>query len=493
MSTHLTRPSGSSRGNDESTIRDNTVTTTRKADRTVSLTSITSCTTRSTAASSTTTRKSTSSTTRSTTSSSTTTRKSTTTTKATTRKTTPTKKLNKPVTKTSMICTVDCDMVLNLPADGLCDFVLYDSLYKCHAELETLWLLGNLADFVSLAKSSSETQYGCSIDAIHVRNFTDTLNSQRSRDWIVKELFSKKVYHWGVMNAHKVYLDAYQTLLRHALEALKEAAAFSKRILEKRRFASYTFLGCYGGCEMIAKAIKAVFKPDAIVILGHVSFGPIAVSKYIPDFRCIMLPPNLYRIPDDVRSIAPYAHTFYEGCKLAECLRWIYDIYVPLGVSLTLKGRLFEPKSDDTGATSWAMGNYDVFKECDSEFRDHDQAPAVVCNFTTTDLFKNMVHDENFEILKTFDRAFLGGSKRLTLAFDNRWTYRRKMCDAKYNLTHVQFSVAAYDINFDSAEGTCLRNMLFGFFNRTLMLKRFSFLLSDKYSTLKHEDCIAHN
>ncbi|XP_077491782.1 uncharacterized protein LOC144102365 [Amblyomma americanum] len=415
----------------------------------------------------------------------------TTSTSSTTRKSAPIKMLNKPLTNHSMICTVDCETDIDVLPDGVCDFILYDSLYKCRADVGLLSLGEGLEDFIKLAAASKFMEYGCSIDIQAVTKFVEDLSSQHSNHWITNELLNKNVHHWGVTNAHKVFLDSYPGLLMNALEALKEAASFSRTLLEQRRIASYTFLGCYGDCQLIAEGIKAVFLPDAIVILGHISFHPHSVRKYITDFRCLMLPPNIYTIPDNVRDLVPYAHTYYEGCRLAECLRSLHEVHIPIAVSFTLKGRLWQPRSDDENVTAKSLGDYGLFKDCDPESADSDLPPAAVCSLTNTNLFKNMVWDKDTKTMASFDTAFLREDRRVMFAFDNHVTYRQKLCDAKRNLTQVVFTLAAFDVNFDSTEGTCPDGKLYGYFNRTLMLKKLSAFLENNYTdSSKHRDCL---
>ncbi|KAK8784824.1 hypothetical protein V5799_008813 [Amblyomma americanum] len=261
--------------------------------------------------------------------------------------------LNKPLTNHSMICTVDCETDIDVLPDGVCDFILYDSLYKCRADVGLLSLGEGLEDFIKLAAASKFTEYGCSIDIQAVTKFVEDLSSQHSNHWITNELLNKNVHHWGVTNAHKVFLDSYPGLLMNALEALK-----------------------------------------------------------------------------------------YEGCRLAECLRSLHEVHIPIAVSFTLKGRLWQPRSDDENVTAKPFGDYGLFKDCDPESADSDLPPAA-------------------------------------------------LCDAKRNLTQAVFTLAAFDVNFDSTEGTCPDGKLYGYFNRTLMLKKLSAFLENNYTdSRKYGDCL---
>ncbi|XP_077519811.1 uncharacterized protein LOC144129533 [Amblyomma americanum] len=402
-------------------------------------------------------------------------------------------KLNKPLANYSMICTVDCHAISNVPPDGLCDFILFDSLYSCGDEPGATSSQGRLPGFSWLAARSNDTQYGCSIDVLAVSKFVDYLKKQQAKEWVQTELVNKKVYHWGVMNAHKVYLDANQGLLRRALHALKEAARFSQPLTEARRIASYTFFGCYGDCQTIGQEIKSVFTPDAVVILGHISFQPYIIGNQIAGFKCLMLPPNIYKIPDDVRHLVSYAHTYYEGCRLAECLRMQHKLQVPIGVSFTLKGRLWVPRSHDDSATPSAMGSFGLFRECDHVSLDQDMFPALVCLPPYTRFYMNIALDQDAQTMVTFDRdSYILPFPKATFAFDNHVTYRRKVCDAKFNLTQVHFTLAAYDVNFDATNVNCPNSHFVGNYTRTAMLKKLSLFLRDKYTDwAKRAACLA--
>ncbi|XP_077491859.1 uncharacterized protein LOC144102468 [Amblyomma americanum] len=398
--------------------------------------------------------------------------------------------LNKAPTNSSLICTVACTKPISVPNDGLCDFMLFDSLYSsCGGEVAAHSLSRSLQAFVTLAAASRNTQYGCSVDALAVGDFVNGLRKTQAKAWVEENLLKNKVYHWGAMNVHKVYLEGSQGVLKAALEGLKDAVTFSRPLAHQRQIAPYTFLGCYGGCQTIGQELKSVFTPDAIVILGHMSFQPYAISSEIPNFRCIILPPNIYQIPAPVRSLAPYAHTYYEGCRLAECLRTQHKLQVPIGVSLTLKGRWWVPLTDDEKSAPSAIGSYGLYKECALRSFDQDALPGVVCNMTNANYTKNVQLDQDAQSLTAYDK---GPGFKQTFAFDNHQTYRQKLCDAKYNLTQVVFTVAAYDVNYDSVTMSCQRTQVFGRYVRTVRLRRIGRFLNDNYTdSSKHASCLA--
>ncbi|XP_070379584.1 uncharacterized protein [Dermacentor albipictus] len=369
----------------------------------------------------------------------------------------------------SMICTVGCHgkYAVELPPDGLCDFIFLDSLYDgCTDQfVQQRSPSRSWRRFQALAASGIKTQFGISIDTLGIQKFLGHLrNRQTAEVWASQSLWNNNIYHWGIMNLHQVYLQSRPALLKEALEALKEAAQFSLPSPTKR-VATYTFLGFYtplpSGCDLMGQEAASVFMPDAIVVLGHTSFQ----ENKIPSLRCVLLPPNIYKIPPGVRARITHAHTFHEACLLAQCLRTQQKLQVPIGVSFTMKGRWYQPKIDDYENPD--IGEYDLFKDCVVSDVDQDALPAAICNLTNTNYTKNLGLDSDDITMRTYDK---GPIEKHTQMFDNRATYLKKFCYAKNNLTQAQFSIAIYDVNFDSSPSICQPDKIVGNFSRTQLL-----------------------
>ncbi|XP_075559911.1 uncharacterized protein LOC142591469 [Dermacentor variabilis] len=65
-----------------------------------------------------------------------------------------------------------------------------------------------------------------------------------------------------------------------------------------------------------------------------------------------------------------------------------------------------------------------------------------------------------------------------------------KFCYAKSNLTQVQFSIAAYDVNFDSSGSICQPDKIVGNFTRTELLYNLNRLMRDGEDLSKDITCI---
>lgn len=187
----------------------------------------------------------------------------TTSTKTTTTTTTPTTQpstlptaLYRPLNPYSVVCTVDCNIKIVAPADGVCDFVFLESLYvTCGGRVGDTQTTPKLQSFLDLATTGNVTQFGCSIDALQLGEFVADIRKSDSLKWAQEKLWSNNVYNWGVMNVYEVLIEQDPDILKKSFEALKEAAQFSQASPVKT-VASYTFLGVYGhrslkSCENI--------------------------------------------------------------------------------------------------------------------------------------------------------------------------------------------------------------------------------------------------
>ncbi|KAL1467625.1 hypothetical protein MTO96_042035, partial [Rhipicephalus appendiculatus] len=70
--------------------------------------------------------------------------------------------IERPPTVSSVICTVDGEGPIEVPADGVCDFIFYDSLGKPFDRLGKP-AAGSFKKFQTLAAKGKLTQYGVSI------------------------------------------------------------------------------------------------------------------------------------------------------------------------------------------------------------------------------------------------------------------------------------------------------------------------------------------
>ncbi|KAL1482238.1 hypothetical protein MTO96_033929, partial [Rhipicephalus appendiculatus] len=95
-------------------------------------------------------------------------------------------------------------------------------------------------------------------------------------------------------------------------------------------------------------------------------------------------------------------------------------------VSVTLKGRWYQPKGDQ------------------------DIAPASVCQTSTAAIKSNYRYDSGPQAGISFDKQL-----RRTLTLETENSLREKLCDLKRDIVGIEFSIAVYDVDFDAAGPAC--------------------------------------
>ncbi|KAH7949343.1 hypothetical protein HPB49_008005 [Dermacentor silvarum] len=265
-----------------------------------------------------------------------------------------------------MICTVDSESSMEVPPDGVCDFIFYDSLREPFERLGQP-SRGNFKTFQSVAAKGRKTQFGVSIFAVDISQFLAHLNRPAATAWAKEKLWNHNIYHWGVMNMHQT-ITGVPGYFENALFTLKKAADISEPSPLKR-VASYTFLGYYGekkvACDEATQHLQSIYTPHALVFLGHISFKEHEIESEVPNFLCIILPPSIYTIPPSVKDKLVYGHTFNDAVSVVKCLSEKGINPLPIyAISVTLKGRWYRPKLDDINVPT--IGAYGVFEECDS-------------------------------------------------------------------------------------------------------------------------------
>ncbi|XP_054930869.2 uncharacterized protein [Dermacentor andersoni] len=344
------------------------------------------------------------------------------------------------------LCTVDCNIRMVVPPDGVCDFIFFDSLYvTCGGGVGDAQTTPKLQRFFDLAAQGNDTQFGCSIDALQLGEFVTDIGKSDSLKWAQEKLWANNVYHWGVMNIYHILLFQNPDIVKKALEALKAAAQFSQPSAVKR-VASYTFLGVYAvwdlkPCENIGLHTKSVFSPDMIVVLGHLSYQENKFKGFA--YQCYVFAPNLLNLDAsllyDSNQPAHYYHTLGDAAVLANCLRQDQDIQSPLAISFTLKARMYEPEVQESIDET-------MYKKCIPGNFSQDVDPLEFCDFPK----KGSVLGPSFANADKAIIAFVTTPERTTVVyFDSKDTLRIKICQLKYQALDLTVSLAPYDVNYD--------------------------------------------
>ncbi|KAL1486913.1 hypothetical protein MTO96_008632, partial [Rhipicephalus appendiculatus] len=168
----------------------------------------------------------------------------------------------------SLICTVsppESPEKLMIPRDGVCDFLFYDSLYIKSGDTLLTEPGPHLLTFLSAAASSTDTDYGCSVD-----------------------------------------IESATPMIQEALSSLKDLTELLELAIGKT---GVTVLGIYSKAKFICETISNIlgsqaFKPAAIIILGHISYNDWH------SYGCRILPPNVYGVSRELLQKMFYGHLF---------------------------------------------------------------------------------------------------------------------------------------------------------------------------------------
>ncbi|KAL1482373.1 hypothetical protein MTO96_033840, partial [Rhipicephalus appendiculatus] len=74
---------------------------------------------------------------------------------------------------------------------------------------------------------------------------------------------------------------------------------------------------------------------------------------------------------------------------------------------------------------------------------------------------------------------------RRTFIFDNSYSLRYKVCVMKRRTVNVSYSVAAYDVNFDSGPTGCDKSLVQGKYTRTRQLKKLADFIAHNYTNVQ--------
>ncbi|KAL1427090.1 hypothetical protein MTO96_017748 [Rhipicephalus appendiculatus] len=352
----------------------------------------------------------------------------------------------------SVICTVDGQGPMEVPADGVCDFIFYDSLGHPFDRLGRA-ARGPFKIFQTLAANGKMTQFGVSIFPLDIPSFLTLLNTPTSIAWSKEKLWNHNIYHWGILN-----------------EISKPSPT--------KRVASYTFLGYYGNasaaCMEAVRHMEANHRPSVLIILGHLAFKEQDIENEVPGYKCLIMPPSLHVVPKHLPIKPVYAHSVVDAVRTLECVKnKLQPPWPVFGVSMTLKGRWYIPKVDDSNITG--AGEYNVFKPCES-FQEFG-SPQLICNETGTNYLKHLHYDDSNYWSFTYDKK---PGRKQTFTFDDGESIKRKGCVIILNFGHDNLTLAAYDVNYDYAPSLCPKKLP-GSYHR---LERIKQLIQYEFSSM---------
>ncbi|XP_075726121.1 uncharacterized protein LOC142767772 [Rhipicephalus microplus] len=252
----------------------------------------------------------------------------------------------------SFFCTTSLGLVpIAVPPDGVCDYVFFDSLYTNNDfKFIDSAPTGELLTFLTAAKDTRRTEYGC---GINVRYTSDARSHLRMRPEdctnFIQALISSNIIAFGILSINKnQFSDA--TVFGRAVSLLSELKAFLLNALGRDDL--FTLIGIYiSGMETkdaMTRTFNAVKAPDVIIGLGHIAYVTSNMTN------CEMLPHSTYNNTKKSQQLrAKYGSLYDLPTKVADMAKLMQDVQGPVwAVASTLSARVYEPSFNHTLYTS---------------------------------------------------------------------------------------------------------------------------------------------
>ncbi|KAL1487234.1 hypothetical protein MTO96_046605 [Rhipicephalus appendiculatus] len=196
-----------------------------------------------------------------------------------------------------------------------------------------------------------------------------------------------------------------------------------------------------------------------------------------------MIPPTLY----SKELLTPDLYASYP-IRLANTI-WSMTVdpqawspSTTFAVSVGMAGRWYRPQNRDNDPNG--PGNYQLGKPCENEQRaDIGQQTSGIDLACSLPSYKNSFkEDTTFQAMVGYDK-----SEGWLFTFDTAETLRKKLCEAKSNVTGLRLTIVASDIGSEDYTDNCG----FGPVSRLRMLKALSLFFAHNYtSSADKSNCI---
>ncbi|KAH7957101.1 hypothetical protein HPB52_015290 [Rhipicephalus sanguineus] len=314
------------------------------------------------------------------------------------------------------------------PADGVCDYIFYDSMYKNHRNtLPGVWAEDVLSILTkALQTDPAKTQFGMGFAFEHRHRLIQDLANTS-----LKHFWDYKVFHFGILDcpAHgtkQTDMDEVFVALKALDDSVQKARASGNT--------SYIVLGAVSHTgawnNYYRDKFGGVFKPDLFISLGHQLRGDPQRSS------CVVTPPIILEKPEGLAD----AHDLYDAVRaLASVASQAGGPRFSLSVSMAGRWSKLLPTSKaeifsacEKGSPRWRFfGRY-----------------TEVCKMPPYST--NLLYDVQRYAMRTFDP----GTQRM-FVYDDEKALCQKLCLAKANNTDVAFGVAVYDLDYEDTDDTC--------------------------------------
>uniref|UniRef100_A0A131YV15 Chitinase n=1 Tax=Rhipicephalus appendiculatus TaxID=34631 RepID=A0A131YV15_RHIAP len=361
---------------------------------------------------------------------------------------------------TPLLCTMgeEASTVNAFPYDGLCDYIFFDSLYKKGRN----WLTrrdtygSSLNTFIDQHPDYKSTSLGVGFAYGYLSTALDDL-SRAKRQNPLEPLWKKDICHVGILDISAMVT---QNDTRNTVAALKAIDS----ALEVPRQQGRTCISVLSvpespidySLEFALHFSHLSFTPYMILMFSHYRYGDNTLEN------CAIMPPT--RHPMDLPpELIARSYNFDVSTATFSLIEYARKTVHFRGlISVTMKGRWTVPKSRDkveffdacmSDPNSNSFGRYT--EVCPATTMKQGQQNAFQLSYSTT-------HCAMLAYSPTMNRAF---------AYDNEFGLAIKLCAAKADNVNLTFGIAAFDIDYDDYDNTCVSLNTYGRHSRLQRLK----------------------
>ncbi|KAH7958034.1 hypothetical protein HPB51_027980 [Rhipicephalus microplus] len=393
-----------------------------------------------------------------------------------------------------LLCTTSSEAYVefaaDLPPDGICTFIFYESVYKKGQH-----------PFVNRTPTPGPVPFDIDFGHFAQRQFLflDTLlgvsfaldNGDLMRDYQTPEFrqnldytWNQKIYQYGVASMRPPQITKND--IRDALTFIKHLDTYWHTKPNFTGIQPSTALGIplpERHWPDLLDLMQNFFTPHIFIAISHISIDDYLLPE------CRIMPTSVYEFPANVTD--RYFMSVNDSGRLLQMI-WDRGILSALSFSFTMRARWYWPRNPDPNVV--AIGNFGLFNPCRDGGIIPDISPGKACNVSFT-VRNTSRYDPTYFVRVGYDKR-LGR----TLVFDPLTGMRVKICTAKRIFLRVNFTVSAYDVEYDVWRYTRFRGSvkcdhfnINGTNERTQFLENIRGFLNRSYVTAPDvQDCITH-
>ncbi|KAL1427112.1 hypothetical protein MTO96_017719 [Rhipicephalus appendiculatus] len=320
------------------------------------------------------------------------------------------------------------------PPDALCDYILYDSLYKGYTDplRAPADFDASLRTFVDAYATYDTTAFGIGIAHSSTSYLTSALLTPGSSFEPLKPFWEKEIYHYGVLDTPTV-----DTREQDLLVALASLRILRSKTAPLRGMGNtvLSFLAAAVPNDTLADTYVSYFKqnnlPDVFIALGHYVRG----DNTLP--TCIIMPPTALHRPTIGHD--SYQHDLTSAASGIDVVS-TQRSETKLALSVTFKGRLA------TAAAPTLLAFQDLCLRHSGmvSFASY----AEVCK--SPDYSRREIYSS---LYGSTQLRHTGGS--VVFSYDDRAGLSTKLCSIKAQHTSTKFGIAVFDLDYADFSGAC--------------------------------------